>query len=430
MSAQFSQQAVPEITPFWRRIPKFFLYPLHVEPLLYMGGLSAATLLGFLLPLPAALGHVLVHLGVWLIFICYAYKTLDQTALGLLTPEQHELEVDSTRTSLPFKQFGIFVVMGFALQAAESMGGVVFGATAIFIMLATPASVMILALTHSFWSGLNPLALVSMMRTIGLPYLGLFGFLLLLSGSQEALTMLLVPQLPGWLLVPVLNFVVMYFTLIMFNMMGYVVHQYHAELGVDQSAMAADDGASEASVADAIGRLVGDGQIAEAIDLAYEAQRIAPDDLAAQQRYHKLLLLAERKEQLLPHGRRYLSLLLRKGMGGDALALYQLLRGQDAAFEVELPAQWLDLAEAAHRRGDSTQALALIKGYDKRYPRDPAIPSVYLFAARVLCENYKQEAGARRILGTLLERYPEHPAGIEARQYLSVLDRLAQGASA
>jgi hypothetical protein len=85
----------------------------------------------------------------------------------------------------------------------------------------------------------------------------------------------------------------MYFTLIMFNMMGYVVHQYHGALGVDQDAKAGPAaGAKEESGAEAIGRLVGAGQIDQALELAYEEQRIAPENLAVQQRYHKLLQLA------------------------------------------------------------------------------------------------------------------------------------------
>lgn len=37
---------VPAITPFWQRMPHFFRYPLHVEPLFYMAMLSLATLHG------------------------------------------------------------------------------------------------------------------------------------------------------------------------------------------------------------------------------------------------------------------------------------------------------------------------------------------------------------------------------------------------
>jgi hypothetical protein len=113
MEQSANHSDVPNITPFWQRLPLFFRYPLHWEPLFYMVLLSAATLLGFILPVPAPFDHILVLFGVWLAFIRYAYKTLDQTAQGLLTPDQHKLNAGKDRDSLPYKQFAIFMVLGF-----------------------------------------------------------------------------------------------------------------------------------------------------------------------------------------------------------------------------------------------------------------------------------------------------------------------------
>ena len=52
------------ITPFWQRIPLFFRYPLHPEPLLYMLLLAAASLLAFVLPVPAPFDLLIVLCGV------------------------------------------------------------------------------------------------------------------------------------------------------------------------------------------------------------------------------------------------------------------------------------------------------------------------------------------------------------------------------
>ena len=95
------------------------------------------------------------------------------------------------------------------------------------------------------------------------------------------------------------------------------------------------------------------------------------------------------------------------------------------AFAPEQPAQLLRLAEAARRRREYAPALALVKGFDKRFPRHPEIPAVYLFAASVLSENLRQDASARQILGVLLARYPEHPVAGEAQQLATVIDKLA-----
>ena len=429
MQGPVTSAEVPVIAPFWQRIPLFFRYPLYLEPLLFMAVLSLATLIGFVLPIPSPLDHLIVHLGVWLAFIRYAYKTLDQTAQGLLTPEQHLFYDAGERANLPYKQFAIFMVAGFAISIAGLLGNFALGLAMAFFVLSMPASIMILSITQSFWAGLNPLAAVGMMRVIGLPYLGLCAFLFLLSGSQGILQMELVPRVPEWLMMPTLNFVAMYFTLIMFNMMGYVVYQYHALLGVEVST-AAPAVAGAGSALDAMGQLIAAGQIDEALELAYEAQRTAPDDLVAHGRYHKLLLLAGREDRAASHARTYLNLLLQKERGDQALDLYREMLARDASFAPDQPAQLLQLAEAARRRRDYPQALALIKGFDKRFPRHPEIPAVYLFAASVLCENLRQDATARQILEVLLARYPEHPVAGKARQLATVIDKLTVPATA
>jgi len=229
---------------------------------------------------------------------------------------------------------------------------------------------------------------------------------------------------------PAMNFVTMYFTLIMFNLMGYVVYQFHHLLGVQVSSTAQANGKPVGESHDLIGQLIAEGQITEALDLAYEAQRTAPDEIATNSRYHKLLALAGQNDRLFSHSKRYLTLLLQKNRGDDALDLFRSMQQRDAAYTPEQPAQLLRLAEAARHRREYPQALDLIRGFDKRFPNHADIPSVYLLGARILCENLRNDASARQILRALLKRYPDHPAGVEARQLLTVIDRLAETAKA
>ncbi|MDE2585453.1 MAG: hypothetical protein KGN39_08645, partial [Betaproteobacteria bacterium] len=58
---------------------------------------------------------------------------------------------------------------------------------------------------------------------------------------------------------------------------------------------------------------------------------------------------------------------------------------------------------------------------DRRYPRDPDIPAIYFFSAQVLCEHYRQDDSARKLLEVLLERYPSHPLCPEVERYLATL---------
>lgn len=89
----------------------------------------------------------------------------------------------------------------------------------VFCTLALPASVMNLSITKSFWSGLNPLAAISMMRIVGLPYLGLCAFSSPF-GQPGCAPEWFAAEHAGVADAAGFNFVAMYFTLIMFNMMG------------------------------------------------------------------------------------------------------------------------------------------------------------------------------------------------------------------
>lgn len=139
-------------------------------------------LLVYIFPQPFPLDFIVVHFGVSLAFFRYD-RTLNQTSQGLLSPEQSLSYNGEGRASLPYEQYAIFIALGFVYALATKAGVLLAGGVLIFCLFALPANVMILSITESFWAGLNPLGAVGMVRLIGLPYLGLCGFLFLLSAS-------------------------------------------------------------------------------------------------------------------------------------------------------------------------------------------------------------------------------------------------------
>lgn len=421
------------VSPFWLRLPRFFTYPLHGQPLLYMALLAGCSLLVPALPVPYPFDLLIVHAGIWLAFIRYAYRVLEQTALGRLTPDQHQAADDSQRNSLPYKQFGVFLAMGVGVGLVSTLGRFPMFLAESFANLAMPASIMILAMTGSAGAALNPLGQLGVMRSIGLPYLGLCGFLFLLSFGGPQLLMVLGPILPEWLILPCVNFVLMYFTLIMFNLMGYVLYQYHQELGYTvavpfeaaQPASVNESATLRDEAGEVIAALVTDGKLDQALEAAYEQQRQDPENDQAQERYIKLLLLANKRERFLSQGRQVISRRLRRGRGETALDAYQRCAAVDPGFEPEDGGEVLPLAEVARKRRDYAGALALVKSFDRRYPQHRDIPAVYFFSAQVLCEHYRQDAAAQKLLQVLLLRYPEHPLRPEVERYLATLARLS-----
>ncbi|HEY5291718.1 MAG TPA: hypothetical protein VIJ43_05325 [Burkholderiales bacterium] len=417
------------ITPFWQRIPKFFRYPFHTEPLLYSALLAAASLLGELVP------AFLVELGILLATLRYAFRIMEQTSLGYLTPDQFELDTKPERANLPYKLFGILMIWGVVIGVIKSVSAVLGFVANVFLTLALPASVMALSASNSFAEGLNPASWINTMRTVGKPYLALWVFLFLLMGGGPIVLPLLAPLLRSWLALPVVNFVFIYFTLVMFNMMGYCLYQYHHMLGlkVKVDFDAARDSQHPAVVVDKprdtageeIAARVASGDLKGALGLAHEQARTAPEDIAIQERYHKLLLLGDRPDSTLNHAQDFISLLLRKERSQRALEVFKACRELRQDFALEDPGQILKLAQAARRAREYNLALALVTRFDKRHPQHPDVPGVYLMSAQILSEHFKKDQMATLILKGMMEKFPDHPLSAEAGTYLKVLERMA-----
>lgn len=417
------------ITPFWQRIPKFFLYPFRTKPLLYGALLAAASLLAELLPI------FLVELGILLATLRYAFHIMEQTSLGYLTPDQFEPQSKPERTYLPYKLFGILVIWGLIVAVIGSVSAALGFVASVFLTLALPASVMALSVSNSFAEGLNPVSWTNIMRAVGKPYLALWLFLFLLLGGAPVVLPLLAPLLRSGIALPVVNFVFIYFTLVMFNMMGYCLYQYHHMLGlkVKIDFDAARDGGEPAAAADKprdaageeIAARIASGDLDGAIGLAGEEARIKPEELAVQERYHKLLLLGGKPDSTLRHGQGFVSLLLRKERGQRALEVFRACRERQSDFMPEQPGQVFKLAQAARRAQDGSLALALVNGFDRRYPKHPDVPGVYLMSAQILSENFKKDEMATQILKAMVRKYPDHPLSAEAATYLKALERMA-----
>lgn len=409
----------PAPRPFWQRLNTFFAFPLQRQPLGYALLLAASSLLAPLVFfLPQGLVLLVVELGIVLAASRYGFKVMALGARGIVRAADFPRTLDEEWKNLPWKLFGLLVLQGFV---GGFMGALspALGYIAIFVLSFTlPATTMVLVQSGSFWQALSPGLVWQTMRAVGWPYVLLCFFLFLLnSGAQLALVMLL-PVFKGWIALPAVNFVTIYFGWVMASLLGYVMYQNHAALGIELLPGAgADqrelDTRTPAQIAqqqtdDLVAQMVTDGDLAGALGLAYEDQRTKPDDLAAQRRYHRVLLLApDKAATLLSHARGLIAMLLARDLNSEALKIYKACREKDAAFVLDDPAATMALARAEWRNGEARAALALLSGFDKRFRGHAAIPQAYELAARVLVQGLNRRDMAQPILTTLESRYPD-----------------------
>jgi hypothetical protein len=416
--------------PFWHRLNTFFGFPFQLRPLAYAVVLSLCSLVAQLLFfLPQVLAIVLVELGILLAASRYGFRVTALGSRGIVRASDFPRELDEDWTNLPWKLFAVSLVQGFAVGALALLSPVLASVGLFAVSFLFPATVIVLVQSCSFWQSLNPTFLWMTVRAIGWPYALLCLFLFLLNtGAQLALVMVM-PAISPWLALPIFNFLMIYFGWVMASLLGYVMYQNHVELGIDLLPGAGSDDyeadrrtpaqiARDAADAE-VAQLVTEGDVMGALALAYEAQRLAPDDLAAQRRYHRMLLLApEKQPTMLDHARRFIDLLMRRDLASEALKVHRACEARDPAFKVEDGDTVLAFARLEWRGGDARAALAWVKGFDKRFRGHAAIPQVYELAARVLVEGLDRADMAKPILAVLEARYPDAAQTQEVRWLL------------
>jgi hypothetical protein len=412
----------PRITPFWRRLNDFFLFPFQIEPLIYAVLLSLCSYIIFLW---IGLG-LLIALGI----TRYAFKVTALASLGVLDSREYTRSMEYEEWKrLPWMLFGVLIVHGFVVGALGSISPWLGLLTMVLSSLLLPATVMVLIQTLRFTAALNPLELWQLIADIGKQYLLLWLFSFLLQGGTSIVGNLLLPIVPRALLIPAGIFITVYFTWVMAALTGYVMYQHHDALGIDPiqtpetgapSASRERPEAIRARVRDAaVSDLVQRGDLNTALSEAREWVRTSDDPLTDRRRYQRLLLLDDPVTgRLADHTPRYLALLLAERRASEALAAWQAVQGKLPGYALGEPAVVIGLAEYACKNMDAKTALELLRGFDKRFANAPEVPKGYELIVRVLKQCMGRGDKALLVYHTLRKRFPDHPCTEEARWLL------------
>lgn len=371
----------------------------------------------------------------------YALRIMDLTALGYLKPSEYDSAVTAHRGGLTLKLLGIYFLWGSVIGWTTWVNPTLGEGVSYFFSFATSASTMVLVVSGSFFQGLNPVRWIGVMWVLGKSYLILFLFQSMLSTGVILARPVLEPLLGnggGWHVFPVLCYVIVYFLLVSFNMMGYCLYQHHHELGYgvrvsfEEAEGKNRSGSGNAQVhqhdpiGEEIGNMLAAGNMKGAIDLAYEQQRNEPGNIVVQERYHKLLLLRDKPAATLAHGKRFITLLLSRDQGLKAFEVFKTCRELQADFLPENPGEIFKLAQLAKGAREYDLALGLVKGFDKRYPNHPDVPGVYFMTAHMLSEHFKRDDLANLIFRNMVEKFPDHPLSTQAKHAIEVMRRMQQ----
>ena len=416
------------IEPFWSRLQGFFLYPFSKWPLILMAILA---LINYFFVGESFFG-ALVRLATWVVLIKYSYAILVRTARGGMSPPPISSETVSSDLEDVFKQYGIFAIVGFVgYFILKYLGPFMLIPFGIFAFISMPAMIITLAATHSLLHAVNPITIVRLISRLGGGYFIMFFLLLTLGGAPSVLYYAFVSYLPAALAQILLSLIESYYTMVSYHLMGYVLLQYHKQIGyeVDFEDFTLTSTKPAAAVTDKgtgavdplvlqINQLLRDSKIDEAMELIQGKQRNQIlSDPALADIYYRILKMKKVTGEILEFGYNYLDLLIKLKEKQKALALYQDLLDLHPDYKASADAAYT-LAGWMNDKGQSQRAVDVYRHLIVAFPDDPAAPRAYFRAAQILHDRLFKMDEAKALLRELAERHPSHEIMTDVDRYL------------
>lgn len=412
---------VVEVVPFWDRIGEIVRYPAHPAALAMVGTLALFHVVRFL-----PLGFLL-DVVVWVTMYKYAFECLRATADGHLEPPEFAVEIDD---SLGWKQIILqFAFSLIGLGAFHFLGHAAGIVVLLILGFASPGAIMSLAMDENLEHALNPATWFAVLARIGWPYVVLVALYFAFFAIQNLAQALAFWVLPSFLALIVVSAIAHYVIVATFHLMGYLIYQYHSDVGYMPAAHDASirrtGGDPQQGLLDEAERLARDGRPDAACDLLGVELRGRGGSETMHARYRDLLAQLGRGDDQLRHGREWIGALLAQGNERRAVDIARECLAIDPEFEPVPPDDVSRVARKAADIGASQLALTLIAQLRCKHAEHPDVPRNGLFAAKLLAERLGRDDEARAMLDDIVHSFPADPDAAEAATYRRFLDRVA-----
>jgi tetratricopeptide (TPR) repeat protein len=403
------------IDPFWKRLPKIFAYGFYPRPLVLVTIIAAISAF---FPNPGIFSLIFRGL-MGIIILKYSFESLKATASGNLKPPKVNAETVTSDIGPVLKQgvmyFLIYFAFGFLMA---TWGPFIAYPYLYFIGLLIPSMIIILVSSGSLLNALNPVAVGSIAIRIGGAYLLVYLFFSILGSAPAVLGHYIIQHFPGALQVPMMTFAQSFYTIVTYHLLGYVILQYHEEVGyeVDQddfrdpSEEAIDHGKADpdAHVLNAVNPLIQEGKLDEAIALIVEMTTVVGiRGVNLGERYYTLLKMKKKIPEMLKHAEYFLELLAAQNKKTKALMVYVECKKIKPGFLPDANALFR-LAGWMNEMGKSKEAIATYNRMVKEYPEHKLVPKAFFRVAQIFQDRLMSPGNARKILTGVKKKYPNH----------------------
>jgi tetratricopeptide (TPR) repeat protein len=391
------------VTPFWRRLQESFRYPINFDSLLLIIGLSILTAVAAYMPF-----SILINLLLTSALLKYSFSCLDNTSHGILkAPDMNDAYGGGFGLALQVI-FMVIVVIAVIWATSYFIGNMLASIVAIILIAGFPAMMINFAMSEDLFEALNPLKMINLMSSIGLPYGLLLAFIMIMTGSVSVISQIIGSDFS--MITTILQSIVSnYYTIVIFHIMGYMIYQFQDELGFESSAILTSDVPQKSVLENNLTHidiLLKEGDFDEATRMFSEIIKTYPDEGQLKYRYFELLIATHNSDELNKFASDYLMYLLKSNREDQISFTYKRILKLIPQFKPDTPELRVKLANICQQNGDVQSVIKLINGIHKDYPNYENIVDAYelMYNALILMPKLKKQAQMCRLLIEKLQK--------------------------
>lgn len=381
--------------PFWRRLDATFHYALNKPTLIFIAILAVISAASQSLP-GVALFSVGINIVITGFFIKYCFSCLQNTALGdMQAPDISDSYQDGIKALFSL----IFVIAALtvmAFLAVAFLGKNIGSLLAILLICALPAAIITLALSESVLQAINPLRILQLMFTIGLPYGILLGLIMVMVSSIAVISSIFSGHL-SFAAVFLESFASHFYGVISFHMMGYMIFQYQDRLG-----FSARDNNLQLNRTDAqkhlaiIHQHLRQGEFQKALDAYVKAIKSYPNENYFTDQCFEFLAASKNPKHLEEFGSFYLEQLIKQQRLFQLRPTFKRLIHIVPSYLPDTCELRYEIAKSFAEIGDDKTCLRLLNGLHKAFPDAKELTPAYLLLADIL-EQQQQTTKAKQL---------------------------------
>lgn len=370
--------------PFWRRLEESFKYPLTKECMFLIGVVSfLSTLLSSIAQyVPFAIFPIYLLYG---LMLKYCFSCLTLTARGKLTAPDITAAYGGGGMLL-LKFFVIMVAAGLSVYIAQSFIGMGFGMLlGCFWVIGFPAIIINYSITEEIGSAMNPFSILKVVLSIGMPYVLILCFILVMTGSVSVINELLGGY--SWLSEAFQSVTSNYYSVVIFHLIGYMVFQYQDQFGFvareDEGPRKKIRPESEKALAK-IEVFLKEGEYQRVIELYQLAIKKQPKERILLERFFKYLIATKDTKHLPDFADSYLRQAVDKGDDYNLSIYFQQIQTVLPKYLPSSPELRLSLAKNLYSRGDFKRVIKVLNKLHKLFPEFKGTAEAYALLAQSL----------------------------------------------